>query len=98
MALFRATIGLNIRRFGGREFILLNDVKSVDNVQFDRDHCHVEINGNIHKLLTRAIRNNRNRKLIEFEADIKNYYKPRELSMSQTLDKVRQIKIIGKAK
>lgn len=97
---FTATIGLNLRRIGAKELVLLTDVQGDvqgETVEFERTHCHAEINANIHRLLDRKVRHNRNRLVIQFEADIVNYYKPAELSYSQTLSKVRQIKVLGKA-
>lgn len=94
---FTATIGLNLRRIGAKELVLLTDVQSETPDEFERTHCHAEINANLHKLLDRKVRHNRNRLVIQFEADVVNYYKPSELAYSQTLGKVRQIKILGKA-
>lgn len=93
---FTAIIGLNLRRVGSKELVLLTDVQG-DTDEFERTHCHAEINANLHRLLDRKVRHNRNRLVIQFEADIVNYYKPAELSYSQTLSKVRQIKVLGKA-
>lgn len=93
---FTAIIGLNLRRVGSKELVLLTDVQG-DTDEFERTHCHAEINANLHRLLDRKVRHNRNRLVIQFEADIVNYYKPAELAYSQTLSKVRQIKVLGKA-
>lgn len=93
---FTATIGLNLRRVGSKELVLLTDVQG-ETAEFERTHCHAEINANLHRLLDRKVRHNRNRLLISFEGDIVNYYKPAELGYSQTIGKVRKIKVLGKA-
>jgi len=93
---FTAIIGLNLRRVGSKELVLLTNVQG-ETAEFERTHCHVEINANLHRLLDRNVRNNRNRLVIQFEADIVEYYKPAELGYSETLKRIRQIKILGKA-
>ena len=94
---FTAIIGLNLRQIGAKKLVLLTNVQASDSTKFERLHCHAEVNANLHKVMDRNVRNNRNRLLIEFEADIVKYFKPRENCYSETLAKVRQIKILGRA-
>lgn len=97
MAIFQAEIGLNTRRIGANTFVVLTKLHSLEDVDFSREHCHAELNNNIHRIMDRNIRNNRNRKVIEFEADIVKYFKPRENCYAETLSKIRNIKILGRA-
>lgn len=94
---FTAIIGLNLRQIGAKKLVLLTNVQASDSTEFERLHCHAEVNANLHRVMDRNVRNNRNRLLIEFEADIVKYFKPRENCYAETLDKVRQIKILGRA-
>jgi hypothetical protein len=94
---FQAEIGLNKRYIGGRAFIILGNLQALDDIDFDREHCHAEINANVEHFLDRKVRTNRNRLVIQFEADIVPYYKPREGIYGQTLTKIRKIKSLGRA-
>lgn len=94
---FQAEIGLNKRYIGGRAFIILGNLQALDDIDFDREHCHAEINANVDHFLDRKVRTNRNRLVIQFEADIVPYYKPREGIYGQTLTKIRKIKSLGRA-
>lgn len=94
---FQAEIGLNKRYIGGRAFIILGNLQALDDIDFDREHCHAEINANVDHFLDRKVKTNRNRLLIQFEADIVPYYKPREGIYGQTLTKIRKIKSLGRA-
>lgn len=97
MAKFQAEIGLNTRQIGANKFVILGNVQALDDVDFDREHCHAELNANVYKFMDRVVKHTKNRQIIEFEADVITYFRPRENRYGQTLTKIRQIKPLGRA-
>ena len=97
MPRFKAVIGLNLRNIGGKQLVLLNGVQAEEDTTFDRDHCHTEITPYIDKFLKRKVRHNRNRLVIQFDAEIAEYFKPRSTQLEATLKGIKNIKILGRA-
>lgn len=97
MPKFKAVIGLNLRNIGGKQLVLLNGVQAEEDTTFDRDHCHTEITPYIDRFLKRKVRHNRNRLVIQFEADIIEYFKPRSTVMESTVTNIKNIRILGRA-
>lgn len=77
----------------GDKKILLEKVIIKDGEEF-RDHCYVKVNGNIQRKLN-CMRTG-HKFVIQFEADTVEYLR-RGVEKAQTLDNIRNIKVLGRA-